>query len=124
MSPRAYNALKAAAEWNPSTAKFLLFLVKETPDLVKYKNDSYGPLTLLLVLDVVDKPIFHSSNTPLKPGDFRILNDLTVSAKLPPFPKEKLDDCKVFGDEWKERKFSKGELAEILEQILSELSLL
>ncbi|HSD84275.1 MAG TPA: hypothetical protein VLG46_10465 [Anaerolineae bacterium] len=121
MSPRAYNALKAAAEWNPSAAKFLWFLVKETPEVVVYKDDLYGPLTLLLILDVVDKPIFHDLNAPIDPGDVRIRNHLMVPAKLPPFPQEKLADCKVFGDEWKARKFTKKELAEILEQILAEL---
>ena len=121
MSAKAFAALKAVVEWNPFTARFLYYLLKDTPHLVKYKDDLYGPLTLILILDVVRKPIFHSINAPINPRDFRILNDLTVLAKLPPFPQEKLADCKVFGDQWKQREFTKRELADALEQVLSEL---
>ena len=121
MSARAYSGLKAVVEWNPSTAQFLFYVFKYTPYLVKYKDDLYGPLTLILIDDVIRKPIFHSINAPINSRDFRILNDLTVLAKLPPFPQEKLADCKVFGDEWKQREFTKKEFADALEQILSEL---
>ena len=106
MSARAYAAVKAVAQWNPFTARFLMYVLKDTPHLVKYKDDLYGPLTLLLIDDVVPKPIFPNISFP---------------TKLPPFPQKKLADCKVFGDEWKERKFSKKEFADALELVLSEL---
>jgi hypothetical protein len=106
MSARAFAGLKAIAEWNPSMATFLMHLLKDMPHMVKYKDDPYGPLTLLLVQDVVDEPIFPNVN---------------ISVKLPPFPQEKLVDCEVFGDEWKQRKFTKQEFADALEQVLSGL---
>ena len=122
LSERAYAGLKAAVEWNPSMAHFLLYVFKNTPHLVKYKDDLYGPLSLLLIMDVVRKPIFHRIGAPINPRDYRVPNDLTVLARLPPFPKEKLDDCKVFGDEWKQRKITKQEVADALEKMLLELS--
>lgn len=36
---------------------------------------------------------------------------------------EILSDCKAFGDEWKERRISKKELADALEQMMSESSI-
>lgn len=84
-------------------AKFLMHLLRDMPEVVKYKADPYGPLTLLLVQDVVDKSIFPNVN---------------ISVKLPPFPQEKLADCKVFGEEWKQHKFTKKEFADALEQVL------
>ena len=122
MSAKAYAALKAVVEWNPSTAKFLLFLLKETPYLVKYKDDLYGPLTLLLIDDAIRKPLFQNISAQIKRGAFRNLDEIGVFVKLPPFPQEKLADCKVFGDEWKKREFTKQEFADALEQILSALS--
>jgi hypothetical protein len=73
MSAKAYAGLKAVAEWNPSTARFLFYLLRDTPHLVKYKDDLYGPLTLLLIDDVLRKPIFHNISAPINPHDFRIL---------------------------------------------------
>ena len=122
MSDRAYAGLKAAAEWNPSAAQLLLTIFKETPKWVKYKDDIYGPLGLILFNDVVRKPIFDGRNTRNNPAPIPALNNITVLVKLPPFPTEKLTDCKVFGDEWKQHKFTKQEVGEALERILSGLS--
>jgi len=122
MSARAYAALKAVAEWNPSTAKFLMHVLKDTPHLVKYKDDLYGPLTLLLIDDVVRKPIFQNISVSAKHPAFSYLDEISTFVKLPPFPQEKLADCKVFGDELKQREFTKKEFADALEQILSGLS--
>jgi hypothetical protein len=121
MSAKAQAGLRAAAEWNPTAAKFLLYLLKATPQLVKYKDDSYGPLGLILIQDVVRKPLFQSLSAPIKRPAFPHLDEVGTYVKLPPFPQENLADCKVFGDEWKQRKFSKKEFAEVLEQVLSEL---
>ena len=121
MSARAYTGLKAVVEWNPFTARFLYYLLKDTPHLVKYKDDLYGPLTLILIDDVIRKPIFHNISAPINRHGFPILDDISMLVKLPPFPQEKLADCKVFGDEWKQREFSKKEFADMLEQRLSEL---
>jgi len=121
MSARAYSGLEAVVEWNPSTAQFLLYLLKEAPHLVKYKDDFYGPLTLLLIDDVIRKPIFQNISTPIKRHAFPNLGDISMFVKLPPFPQENLADCKVFGDEWKQREFTKQEFADTLEQILLDL---
>lgn len=122
MSARAYTGLKAVVEWNPSTAQFLLDILKEASHCVKYKDDLYGPLGLILFDGVIRKPIFDNISTPINCPTFPIFYNITVLVKLPPFPQEKLADCKVFGDEWKQRKFTKGELADALERILSQLS--
>ena len=121
MSEKAYAGLKAVVEWNPSTAQFLLYLLKQTPYLVKYKDDLYGPLTLLLVDDVIRKPLFQNIDTPFKRRAFPHLDEIGTFVKLPLFPQEKLADCKIFGDEWKQRKFTKKEFADVLEQVLSGL---
>lgn len=120
MSARAYAGLKAVAEWNPSMAQFLLSVLKETPHFVTYKDDLYGPLTLLLINDVIKKPLFQNISAP--PPAFPHLDEIGTFVKLPPFPQEKLADCKIFGDEWRERKITKQEFADALEQVLSELS--
>lgn len=122
ISSKAHAGLKAAAEWNPTAAKFLLYVLKETPQLVKYKDDLYGPLALILIHDVIRKPLFQSLSTPIKRPAFPHLDEIGTFVKLPPFPQEKLADCEVFGEEWKQRKFSKKEFAAALEQILSELA--
>jgi hypothetical protein len=114
ISSRAYQGLKVVVEWNPSTAQFLLYLLREFPEAVKYKDDVYGPLTLLLIEDVVRKPTFHSLNA--HPSN--TYKEITQLTKLPPFPQESLTDCKIFGDEWKQRKFTKSEFADALEKLL------
>ena len=121
MSSSAYTGLKAVVAWNPSIAEFLFYLLKDTPYLVKYKDDFYGPLTLLLIEDVIRKPVFHNMIASIKRRAIPISNAVSVLVRLPPFPEERLADCKVFGDEWKQRKFTKEELANALEQILFEL---
>ena len=87
--------------------------------MVKYKDDVYGPLALILIQDVVRKPLFQSLSAPIKRPAFPHLDEFGTYVKLPPFPQENLADCKIFGDEWKQRKFSKKEFAEALEQVLS-----
>lgn len=121
MSARAYAALKAVAEWNPSTARFLMQLLKDTPYMVKYKDDPYGPLTLVLIDDVVRKPIARRMGASTRPPAFSYLDEAGTFMKRPPFPQEKLADCKVFGEEWRQRKFTKREFAEALAQVLSGL---
>lgn len=121
MSARAYAALKAVAEWNPSTAKFLMHLLKDMPHVVKYKDDPYGPLTLVLIDDVVRKPIARKLSASARPPAFSYLDEAGTFAKRPPFPQEKLADCEVFGEEWRQRKFTKKDFADALEQVLSKL---
>jgi len=121
MSARAFAALKAVAEWNPSTAKFLMYVLKDTPYVVKYKNDLYGPLTLVLIDDLVRKPIARKMDASTRPPAFSYLDEAGTFMKRPPFPREKLADCEVFGEEWRGRKFTKKEFADALEQVLSEL---
>ncbi|MGZ9223495.1 MAG: hypothetical protein ACXW4Q_15420 [Anaerolineales bacterium] len=121
ISAKAYAGLKAAAKWNPTAAQFLFYLLKVTPQLVKYKDDPYGPLALILIQDVVRKPLFQSLSVPIKRLAFPHLDEIGTYVKLPPFPQENLADCKVFGDEWKQRRFSKKEFADALEKVLSDL---
>jgi hypothetical protein len=106
ISEQAFEALRAAVTWNPIGARNFLDILREYPDWVKYKNDPYGPLHLLLI-----------------PGQHRrqITKGVSVPIKSPPFPQEKLPACEVFGREWLQRKFSKQELADMIESILREI---
>jgi hypothetical protein len=122
MSAKAYAGIKAAVEWNPYAAQFLLHILQETPQWVKYKDDLYGPLSLILASDVIRKRIFDKRRAQITLPSSPTHNDVSVPVKLPPIPQEKLDDCKAFGDEWKQHSISKKELADAIEQILSELS--
>jgi hypothetical protein len=54
-------------------------------------------------------------------SNIEILNNITTVIKLPPFPEEHLVNCKVFGDEWKQHNFSKQEVVESPERMLSEI---
>ena len=103
MSEEAFEALQAAVTWNPIGARNLLAILREYPNWVKYKNDSYGPLHLILI-----------------PGQHRkqITQGISVPIKSPPFPQDKLPACEVFGTEWLQHKFTKQELADMIEMIL------
>ena len=59
---------------------------------MKYKDDPYGPLSLPLIAE--------PANTP--------------------FPQEQLPACKVFGEEWHRRAFTKEEFRQALELALAE----
>ena len=48
LSEEASAGLWAAVEWNPYGAKELLAILREYPAWVKYKDEPYGPLSLLL----------------------------------------------------------------------------
>lgn len=47
---------------------------------------------------------------------------MSLPMKPAPFPEDKLAACRVFGKEWKQRQFSKQELADSIEAILAELN--
>ena len=102
ISEEAFEALRAAVTWNPFGARNLLAILREYPDWVKYKNDPYGPLHLILI-----------------PGQHRrqITKGVSVPVKSTPFPEDKLPACEVFGTEWLLRKFTKQELANMIEMI-------
>ena len=106
ISEEAFEALRAAVTWNPIGARNLLAILREYSDWVKYKNDPYGPLHLILI-----------------PGQHRrqITKGVSVPIKSPPFPQDKLPNCKAFGTEWLQRKFTKEELADMIEMILKEI---
>ena len=106
ISEEAFQALRATVTWNPVGARNFLAILREYPDWVKYKNDPYGPLHLLLI-----------------PGQHRrqITKEVSVPIKSPPFPQDKLPACEVFGAEWLQRKFTKQELADMIEMILKEI---
>jgi hypothetical protein len=99
LSPYARSGLRAAAAWNRTGALDLLGILRERPDWVAHKDDPYGPIHL----------IFNSSirrRGGLKPEGF---------------PVERLANCRAFGDEWAQRRFTKYELAAALEEVINEL---
>lgn len=106
LSEVAYRGLRAVVQWNPYGAQTLYAILRETPNWVKYKDDPYGPLGLVL----------------RGVGARRDLgNGVSIPVKLEPFPDKHLDACKAFGDEWNQRRFSKSELADAIERILGEM---
>jgi len=105
LSPKSFKALKTAVQWNPHGAYELLTILLEYPGLVKYKNDRYGPLGLIISATI--------------PRD-QIVPGLTIPRKSKPFPEEILPSCELFAEEWRARKFSKTELTEAIEGLLSE----
>lgn len=105
MSEVAYQGLRAAVQWNPHGAKVLHTILSESPEWVKYKDDPYGPLGLIL---------FGVQNR------VELGNGVSVPVRSAPFPDEHLNICMMFGDEWKQRRFSKSELANAIERILGE----
>ena len=106
LSDEALMGLRAAVAWNPHGARELLAILKEFPAWMKYKDDPYGPLSLILFGGVLRKWIADGISVPVKPD---------------PFPEDKLAACQTFGDEWKQCKFTKQELADSIEAILTEL---
>ena len=105
ISAEAFAGLRAAVEWNPYGARALLAILRETPAWVKYKDDPYGPLGMVLFGVMPRKQLINGISIPHQPD---------------PLPDEKLAACKIFGDEWKQRKFTKKELADTIERILTE----
>ncbi|MBI5840274.1 MAG: hypothetical protein HZB19_09245 [Chloroflexi bacterium] len=108
ISEEALTGLRAAIQWNPYGARELLAILKEFPAWMKYKDDPYGPLGLIL-FGVVPRR--------------RIADGLSVPMKTAPFPEDKFTACRVFGGEWKQRAFTKQELADSIEAILAELNI-
>ncbi|HET7090503.1 MAG TPA: hypothetical protein VFL17_17850 [Anaerolineae bacterium] len=108
ISEEALTGLRAAIEWNPYGARELLAILKEFPTWMKYKDDAYGPLGLILF--------------GIAPRQ-RIADGVNVPMKTAPFPEDKFAACQVFGEEWKRRAFTKQELADRIEVILAELNI-
>jgi len=107
MSEEAFVGLRAAVEWNPYGARELLGILKEFPSWMKYKDNPHGPLDLILVGVPPHKWIAPGVILPTKPV---------------PFPEDKLPACRIFGNEWRQRKFTKQELADKIEALLAELN--
>jgi len=108
ISEQALAGLRAAIEWNPYGARELLAILKEFPAWMKYKDDPYGPLGIILF-----------GVPPRK----RIAPGVSVAVKTGPFPEDKLTACQVCGEEWKQRAFTKQELADSIEVLLAELNI-
>ena len=107
ISAEAYSGLKAAAEWNPNGAQALLAILREYPSWVKYKEDDlYGPLSLVLFGVMLRKQLGSGTSIPIESE---------------PLSEDNLAACRTFGDEWKQRRFTKKELADFLEEILVEM---
>lgn len=109
MSKEAAEGLRAAVEYNPATARYFMNIVRFLPLGVRYKEqDRYGPLAMMIL------PAFTQT--------IQITNAVSIPVKnAPPFPKEKLPLCEIFNKEWLERRFTKQELADTIEQILHEI---
>ncbi len=106
ISTEALAGLRAAVQWNPEGARALWGILIEYAAWVKYKDDTYGPLGLILFA---------------VPPRKRIWKDVSIPIKSQPFPEDKFTACEVFGDEWKKRRFTKKELADTIKKILTEL---
>ena len=108
MSKEAHDGLRAAVEWNPQAAKYLLDILRGLPIGVRYKEqDRYGPLSMML-----------SAIHPTQ----QITDTVSIARTPEPFPEERLKDCEVFNVEWLQRCFTKQELADAIEDILQECS--
>ena len=108
MSEEAMRGLRAAAEYNPEAAQFLLDILRGLPIGVRYKpQDRYGPLGMML-----------SAMAPT----LQITDKVSIQRKAKPFPEERLKDCEIFNAEWLERRFTKQELADAIKSILNEVA--
>jgi hypothetical protein len=105
ISDEALMALREATKWNPTGARVLLAALLEHPNWVKYKPDEFGPLHLILEAVPPRKQSAPSIDVPYRPD---------------PFPEAIIPACRQFGKEWRERSFSKAELAHELERIIQE----
>jgi len=109
MSVEAATGLRAAVEYNPQAAQYLLDILRGLPIGVRYKEqDRYGPLGMMI-----------SAMAPTQ----QITDKVSIPRHAEPFPVERLKDCETFNVEWLQRRFTKQELAVAIESILNELSL-
>lgn len=108
ISEESLTGLRAAIQWNPFGAQVLLAILKEFPKWMKYKDDPFGPLGLILF--------------GIEPHQ-KIVDGVIIPKKTAPFPEDKYASCLIFGDEWKKRKFTKQELADKIEVILAEMNI-
>ncbi len=109
MSIEAAAGLRAAVEYNPQAAQYLLDILRGLPIGVRYKEqDRYGPLSMII-----------SAMSPT----LQITDKESIPRQAEPFPVERLKDCEAFNAEWLQRRFTKQELADAIESILNELAL-
>jgi hypothetical protein len=108
MSKEATEGLRAAVEYNPAAARYFMNIIRFLPIGVRYKEqDRYGPLAMMI-------PTFTQT--------MQITDKVSIPVKnARPFPQEKLKFCEIFNKEWLERRFTKQELADTIEQMLSEI---
>jgi hypothetical protein len=107
MSTTARQGLHAAVEYNPDAAATLLGILREAAACVKYKpGDTYGPIGLII------------GELPRR----RLAQGISVPVNSRPLPEETLAACRIFNEEWLRRDFSKRELADTLEAVLTEIA--
>ena len=108
MSQEAADGLRAAVEYNPAAARYLMDILRSLPIGVRYKKqDRYGPLAMMI---------------SAFPQTMQITRNISLPVKNPrPFPQEKLELCETFNEEWLQQHFTKQELADAIEQILAEI---
>ena len=108
MSQEAADGLRAAVEYNPAAARYLMDILRSLPLGVRYKKqDRYGPLAMMISAFPPTMQITRNISLPVK--------------KTRPFPQEKLELCETFNEEWLQQHFTKQELADAIEQILAEI---
>ncbi len=104
ISHRAREGLVAAALWNPEGARTLLAILREHPEWVKHKDDTYGPLGVVM--------FGVGRRKEVAPG-------ITVPTSGSPMSEDALAACEALGKEWMEGSLSVPELANALEEVLS-----
>jgi hypothetical protein len=112
MSDEAARGVRAAVTWNPDGAEQLLGILRALPVSVRKKpRDRYGPLSVMLMGML-------QGGAPLT---VRTIGAVRLPVRRPPLAAEELRACEAFNREWLEGRFSKQELADILERELAAL---
>ena len=103
MSANAVAGLHAAVGWNPYGARILLGILRQFPAHVMDKPDPYGPLHL--ILNEVELLAWRDGRP--------------VPIDREPLPRDTLARFEDFGSEWRQRRFTKVELADAIEAALA-----
>jgi hypothetical protein len=107
MSDEAAHALRAAVIYNPAAARQLIDILRNVPTAVALKmQDRYGPLSLMIMGSIPTR---------------QITREVEIPVKKAPFPSALLPACETFNREWLQQRFSKLELANAIEMLLTEL---
>lgn len=109
ISKKAMKGLRAAVQYNPYGAKFMLGALTDFPEFVVYKDDPFGPIELIINVDLQGSGSYPRSKKH-PPGH--------------PFSKEYIRLFETFGKEWKNKQISKEELRDALQRFLDDIGYL